>query len=257
MVVYIDLLILENFIINCFLLKIIASTVRVKVKWRLLLVAGFIGSLYVIVLLYPPVAFLNILPIKLLIAFLMIVITFKKRDKNFILKTSIVFIVYSMVLSGVCSFFQYSSVTGFTYKKLIVSIILVYIIIERLVVYIKERKSLTELIYKIDIVLNKNLITLNGFLDTGNELREPVTNMPVILVNGEILKNLNTETCLELSIPYKVFNGETGILTAFKPDYIIVHMGNQIIKREVFIAVNNEVFTNTMDYQALLSIGIF
>ena len=257
MVVYLDLLILENFIINCFLLKITSNTVRVKVKWKFLLISGFVGSLYVIVLIYPPAAFLNILPVKLLIAFFMIVFTFKIKDKGFILKTCIVFIIYSMMLSGVCSFFQYSSITGFTYKKLIISIIIVYIIIERLVVFIKERKSITELIYKVDIVLDKSNISLNGFLDTGNELREPVTNMPVILVTGEILKGLNIENCLKLSIPYKVFNGETGSLTAFKPDYINVYVGDHIIKREVFIAVSNENFTKTMEYQALLSRGIF
>lgn len=257
MVIYIDLLILENFIVNCFLLKITANTVRVKVKWRLLVLAGFIGSLYVIILLYPAVAFLKILPVKMLIAFIMIFITFNIRDIGFIFKTSLVFIIYSMVLSGVCTFFQYSNLTGFTYKKLFLSIILVYIIIDRLVVYIKERKAVTELIYKIDIIFNTSSISVNGFLDTGNELREPVTNMPVILVNSEILKDLNTEAFLELYIPYRVFNGETGNLKAFKPDYINVHMGDRIIKREAFIAVSNEKFTSTMEYQALLSRGIF
>jgi len=265
-VVYIDLLILENFIVNCFLLEITAKTVRVNVKWILLLISGFIGSLYVIILFYPEVEFLNTLLVKVLVVLIMIFLTFKSKDIGLLVKASIIYILYSMVLAGTCIFMQYSQgvtiinsnyIMDFTYKKLFIAIMVIFIIVNRLIIYVKERKDIDELIYKVDIVLNSKLKSVNGFLDTGNELREPVTNMPVILVNKDSVKSFNVENCEKYYIPYRVFNGQTGRLEAFKPDYINIHVGKNIMKKEVLIAISSEKLSGIGDYQALLSRGIF
>ena len=63
-----------------------------------------------------------------------------------------------------------------------------------LFIYIKEQKSLKKIVnyYKKVIITFKNnkTLELNGFLDTGNKLKDPITNKYIILVNKKTLKGI-------------------------------------------------------------------
>lgn len=265
MVVYIDVLLFENLIVNCFLLEITAKTLRVNARWFKVIIGGFIGSIYVLTLFSPKTAFANSILIKLIMALVMVCVVFKVKDKFFLLKATAVFIIYSMLLAGICIFLQYSQgncITGsiimdFTFKKLFLGIMIFLISINRLVIFIKDRKAIFQLIYPIEIIYNSKHKSLKGFLDTGNELREPITNMPVILVNKDIYKSFSADGFEKYYIPYRIFNGDTGNLEAFKADYINIKVGKDIIKKSALVALSNEILAPGYEYEALLSRGIF
>lgn len=265
MVVYIDLLIIENLIINCFLLEVTAKTLKVDLKLVPMIAAGILGSLYVLVLFYPKANFANTMAVKLIIAFLMIKIAFKSIDKLFLIKASIVFIMFSMLLAGLCIFIQFSEgvdisgniILNFTIKKLFISLMIFFIFINRIVIFIKDRKEISQLIYKIDIVVNDKTKSVKGFLDTGNELCEPVTNTPVILVNEDIYKSFYSKEYEKYYVPYRIFNGEKGTLEAFKADYINLYHENKVIRVNAVIALSTGKLSLTGDYEALISRGIF
>ena len=48
---------------------------------------------------------------------------------------------------------------------------------------------------------------MRAFLDTGNELREPATNLPVLIVERDIFYDINLSKYDKFYIPYKVING--------------------------------------------------
>ncbi len=264
MVVNLDLLIIENCIVDLFLLYITAQTLRILPGFKLLLIASLLGSLYIILFFYPMLSFLLKLPFKILTAFIINILAFYKKNLIFYIKSTVIFIVYSMLLAGICIFIQfningYDEINGvmidFSYKYLMLSIMIFYVIIHRTVLFIKDRKDLKTLIYDVDIVTKNSVKSVKAFFDTGNELREPATNLPVLVVEKKFFKDINLERYERFYIPFQVLNGHSGALEAFEPEYINIHMDETINKRKVIVALCDNKLSNFNDYEALLSRG--
>ncbi|MCH5138415.1 sigma-E processing peptidase SpoIIGA [Clostridiaceae bacterium UIB06] len=264
MVIYLDILLFENLVVNLFLLYITARTLRVKVELRYILLAAAIGSMYVITLVYPQLKGFSSVSFKIIVAAILVLISFRKRKIIFNIKALAIFILYSMMLAGACIFLQYSEeydinnfvIINFSYKKLMLSVMIIYMMIDRVIVYIKERKDLSNLVYSIDIVLKSSQKNIKAFLDTGNELREPATNLPVVIVEKSVFKDVDLKAYDKFYIPYRVVSGKGGKLQGFKPEYIKIHQGNETTTREVIVAFCEERLSDFNDYEALLSRGV-
>ncbi len=262
--VYLDVMILENFIVNFFILFITSQTLKVNNKILYLLISSFLGSCYVLVLIIPSLALFNKLIFKILMAFILILLAFRKKDLIFNIKAAGVYIIYSMIIAGICVFFEcdnmgnetYLFIENFSYKKLIMSMMIIYIIGNKLIWYIKDRKEIRNFIYDVDIVLQKDHKKVKAFLDTGNELREPATNLPVLVVEKDVFNNVDLNSYDKFYIPYRVVNGNFGNLEGFKPIYIDVHVGDKKEKKEVIIGLSEGKLSGIKDYRALLSRGI-
>jgi stage II sporulation protein GA (sporulation sigma-E factor processing peptidase) len=170
-----------------------------------------------------------------------------------------------MLLAGVCYYLVNSKgnnpefslvIYSFPYEWLLISIMIVYLVIHRLVVFIKDRKDITTLIYVVDIVTRDNKRTVKAFLDTGNELREPATNLPVIIVEKDVMVGIDLDKYDKFYIPYQGVNGYAGKMEGFKPDYVQVYYGDKIQYEEVIVAFCENKLSNFNDYDALLSRGI-
>lgn len=90
-----------------------------------------------------------------------------------------------------------------------------------------------------------------AFLDTGNKLREPFSNAPVIIVDSSKISADGKNTRL---VPVSTVNG-VGFLTAFKPDKIILKSakGEEVIEN-AYIALSNDV--KDENYSAILNYDI-
>ncbi|SKA76041.1 stage II sporulation protein GA (sporulation sigma-E factor processing peptidase) [Clostridium sp. USBA 49] len=265
MIVHIDVLLLENIIINYFLLYITSQTLRVKIWFKEMIVPSLIGGLYVLTIIFPKLRILTILPFKILMVFIMILLLFRNKSFVFNLKAGSIYVLYSMLLAGLCFFIeingnsvlQINNITiNFSYKKLILCIITIYLFIDRIVIYIRDRKEINSLIYKVDIINKGKEKSIRAFLDTGNELREPATKLPVMIIEKKYIDDFKINDKNKFYIPYKVVNGQIGNLIGFKPEYIVIHNGEEIKKREVIVAVCENRLSDYDDYQALLSRGI-
>lgn len=266
MIIYLDALILENIIVNFFILYITAQTLKIKVSIIRLLISSFIGSLYILCYIYNSLNFLLALPWKIIIAIIMVSIAYKRKEKIFILKSSAIFILYSMLIAGLCIFIEFNKNTydlfnfttiQVTYKQLLASIMIAYIFINKLVIFVKERRCLDNLIFEVEIINDHKINKVKAFLDTGNELREPATNLPVMLIEKSFFGEIHLEDKEKFYIPYKVINGYSGKLIGFKPDYINIHLSEKKVEtKDVIIAFCDNKLSNLNDYNALLSRGI-
>ncbi|MHC6179532.1 sigma-E processing peptidase SpoIIGA [Clostridium sp. JNZ X4-2] len=264
LVVYIDLLILINLTVDFFLLYITGRTLKLKMRFGFMFLAAAMGSIYTITLVYPSLSLFSAFYFKIIVSIVLVYVSFGNRGFMVNLKILSVFILYSMLLAGLCIFIQYSIysyvdgpiIINFPYQWLFTSLMLLYITIDRLVVYVKDRNNLYTLVYNVDIVFKNKCKTVKAFLDTGNELREPVTNLPVIIVEKSVLENINLEGVCEFYIPYRVINGACGKLQGFKPDIIKIDLGEEVKYREVIIAICQEKLSKLGDYHALLSRGV-
>ena len=63
-------------------------------------------------------------------------------------------------------------------------------------------------------------MSCTGLMDTGNNLREPFSDYPVIIVDKSIFNQLYTSETTRI-IPVSTVNGES-IIKAFKPQNVII-----------------------------------
>ncbi|AYD39991.1 sigma-E processing peptidase SpoIIGA [Clostridium fermenticellae] len=261
MIVYIDVLILENVIVNFFLLYLTARTLKIEIKFVYIFISAVFGGMYTIVLVYPALFRFSSILFKLLAALIMVFIAFRCKELKLNFKILCIFILYSMVLAGMCMFIEYNNsiyenyfaIYDFSYKKLMISIMLIYMCIDRILIYVKDKKSINKFVFKVDIVLDNSVKTINAFLDTGNELREPATNLPVIVVEESIFKDIDLNVYDKFYIPYKVINGQSGVMKGIKPKCVVIHENDKSEKKDAIIAFCNKKLSEFNEYNALLS----
>lgn len=263
MIVYLDVLLIENFIVNLFLLYITIQTVRMKLKLSSLVLSALLGGIYAMVAVISNFQFFYMVPLKIIVAIIMIYIVFRNNNMLFILKSSIIFILYSMMLAGLCIFIELNNNAGaklifdrFSYKILLSAIMIIYVIIHRIITYIIDRSELENLIYDIEIVTDTSIKKIRAFFDTGNELREPATNLPVIIVDREFFPYNESNYKNKFIIPFKVVNGGRGNLEGFKPNFVKIYKKEKVYERQVIIALSETHLSSMNDYNALLSRGI-
>lgn len=265
MVIYGDIVFLENFIVDYFLLNVTSKILMIKAKKSRLLIASAIGALYTFTLLIPKLRIISSLPFQLLIAFIIIAISFKKRNLIIIIKGTIFFVFVSALLSGICFLFLMISNNSITnnnilssnsIKNIILAIIVIYFFCCRLVNIVKDRAFISNFNYELNLEIDSIQYKIKGFLDTGNELREPASDLPCIIVENWILKDVNLKTRDIYYIPYKGV-GIQGKLIGIKADRIMIKSENEDWKEvQALICLCKDCLSKENDFNALLSRGI-
>jgi stage II sporulation protein GA (sporulation sigma-E factor processing peptidase) len=269
--VYVDILLLENFIVNFFLMYVVLQTMRLSFKFKHIIIASGFGSLYVLTLLLPQLKVFTLLPFKLLTALFMVIIVIRSSNLLVLLKGTVIYIFYSMLLAGFIVFIELNKWTidlegmlygrfsykGSLIKGFLIAAMIIYVVMHRLVVFVRDRRQLVNFTYRIEVGFHNSNSKMNAFLDTGNELREPVTNLPVIIIERNILNQLDLKEENKMYIPYKVLNGIPGKIEAFKPTYVKLYQDENNYKYiNVIIGLCDGKLSELNDYNALLSRGI-
>ncbi len=102
--------------------------------------------------------------------------------------------------------------------------------------------------YMVSIENNNKIITQKALMDTGNNLRDPFSSHPVILVDKQIFDTLFIEDKIRL-IPTSTVSGES-LLRAFKPQRITI---NDYSTDAVYIG---ESLSPLDDYKIILNINL-
>jgi len=161
-------------------------------------------------LVYIDLTNLELIIIKVLLSISMNYIAFGKEK---IIKNTSYFYLLSIILGGVFYLFD---IPKYKEIEIILVIILSPIILYFFIKEYKKYKVIQKDVYDVSLIINKSKYSLKGFLDTGNQLKSPISNKSVILVDIELPK-INT-----LYIPYKALNTE-GVIECIKPDKIIIN----------------------------------
>lgn len=116
-----------------------------------------------------------------------------------------------------------------------------------LVLYIYEHKkfkSTYNFNCKLEIVFNNGkILSCNGFIDSGNKLRDPISKKYVIIISRKILSNyINIRS--PMYVPYKALN-RYGLIECFKIKYLKIN--NQIFTNYLVGISNNEFNINGSD----------
>lgn len=256
MTVYIDVLILLNTLVNYFMLlgvKVISRTETRRIRLLAGAVLGGISSLLAL-------TELGVLAtvIKIATGFLMVRISFPFVSVRTYIKNAFWLFLISFVFAGVnlaaYLFFDtdlmiYSN--GTVYFDIDITFLTICTVASYIIISIisrfTDKKIPEKQYYDITLISGGIKNTYKGFLDTGNNLKEPFSFAPVVVTNGKIYSELHAASGgrRERVIPVSTVNGE-GIMHAFRLDGA-VFTGKEI--KEIYLGLSHSL---PSDYDVLL-----
>ncbi|MGL4847980.1 MAG: sigma-E processing peptidase SpoIIGA [Clostridium sp.] len=266
MKLYLDVLVIENFIVNLFIIIITFRVLKYEYSFKKALCISFLGGLYSLCMVLESLSFLKAIYIQIIVAFLMIYIPSAKREGRRLIKSFVSFMAISFLLSGLLFKFiistqKYTLIDGviikdFNVKYLILGVCIVYIGLDRVTTLIRERNIVSNFIYEMKIEINNKEISIRGFLDSGNELREPVTNLPCILIEKNKLQDISVNRNEMYKIPYKAI-GYSGGLYGFKVKKIkILKDGDLWREIEGIVCPCDDKLSKDDEFNGLISRGV-
>ena len=295
MTVYLDIIFLENVLMNYIIL--FASGVLVKAKLRKirLLLSSGMGAAYTIIM------YLDVIPIysnfimKSILSVGMVYVAFKPINIKQMFKQLLIFYLTSFVFGGCVFGLMYfikpqlvqmkNGVFVGTYpiKIAIIGGGISFVIIQVAFKLVKNKISKKDMIYKIEITIFANKVKLNALLDTGNLLKEPITGIPVIIVEknclkpilpSEIINNLNkiiggdtdeiasNEYSMKFIsrfriIPFSSVGKQNGVLLGIRSDNVNIIKDEEIeTVQNVIIGIYDKSFTKNESYSAIFGLDM-
>lgn len=239
MIVYVDLVILLNFLIDILLLISVQLLLKRESKFKKLLLGAVLGSISTLLLFYVH-SNLLLLIYKFVISVLMVVIAFDYVNFHYFKENLFWLYIISIIFGGMIYLLNDQiTLTNqgivFSSNGLKINLFILMTGGPLLIrAYLKYQKRLTNNhsnYYDVDIYYMGTKITATGFLDTGNKLIDPYFGRPIILVNKELIK-LPVKSFF---VPYTVVGGN-GLLEVFKPEKLII---NQKKTKQVLIGLSD------------------
>ena len=225
--IYIDELIMLNFIIDFLILKTTSSILKLNTKTSRLIISSIVGE---ISLLYLFVSFNNIelTLFKLLIGIILNLISFGYINLKDFIKNLLYFYMFSFFLGGTLYYLKIESLVKYKYYILLIPIIMN--ILKKLTYNLK---NIIKLRHKVTIYLkNGNVLYLNGYMDTGNTLVDPYTNKNVIIINKDIKEKF-------FLVPFKTIENSS-LLKCFKPKKVYIDGIGE--RNDIVVGVTNKKF---------------
>lgn len=292
--VYLDLPLLGSllgWIQDSALLWMVAQISGVKVNLKRLVLGGAIGGIFQLVLLinqasdgllYPwilsPPVFLIVIPA------LMICAVFLPANTQKILRVAGYFYILSFLLSGIHWGFDSLNSRFFHVKMSLFwrfGFHVTWIFLLGELGWGVVHRQLWERLYfyPIQIDWDGQQLKLNALLDTGNRLHDPLSKLPVIIIEFSRIKNFLPKEVVDLTesfitgdiaettdwelpgrwiervriLPFNSLGREHGVLFGFRPDQIrIWQRQQQVIIKNAIVALYNRPLSPEDAFQALI-----
>lgn len=290
MTIYIDIIFLENIIMNSIILYATSIIIKQKTKFFRIIISSGIGAIYSIALYLTNLKIYTSIISKIILSIIMIYIAFKPSNFKNVFKQVVIFYLTSFIFGGVAlnliNNFNSDKIsikngiyTGEdVFKIIILGAIFALIIVKISIKIIKNKLIPKDMYCKIKMKINEKIVETKAMIDTGNLVKEPITNIPVVIVessllNGiipkEILDNLENILCGNLSnisleiqneyftklrcIPFSSLGKENGMLVGIKIPEILVQKDDEEKKTSnIIIGLYNKTLTKRGEYRALV-----
>ncbi len=294
MTIYIDIVLIENLIMNYIILFTTAVVLKIKVNHIRLILASLLGAGYSIIAYMGIIKVYSSIILKIILSVLIIYIAFNPQNIKKMCKDLLLFYLVSFVFGGAAFALIYIIkpqnilmknglfLGTYTLKTVMLGAVVAFCIIIGAFAIIKNKISKKDMFCEIEILINQKKIKTKAMIDTGNMLKEPITNVPVIVVEHillyscmpkEILNNLKeimggdfkNIPCdiqekyiskLKL-IPFSSLGKQNGMLIGIRPEYVKVITDEQEkINKNVIIGIYEKSLTKKGEYQSLIGIEL-
>ena len=290
MTIYIDIVIIENLIMNYIILCATGIVSKNKIRHLRLIMASLLGAIYSVVAHMKILEIYSNIDLKILFSVIIVYIAYNPQTVKKLWKTLVMFYLVSFVFGGVAFSLIYiikpqdiimkNGLFLGTYplKTIILGAIVAFAIIIIAVKIIRKKFTTKDMICDIEIMLNNKKINTKALIDTGNMLKEPITNTPVVVVEKillyecipkEILNNINQIIGGDLEkipqqiqsqyisklklIPFSSLGKQYGMLLGIKVQQIkIIKESEEITKENIIVGIYQQSLTKNGEYQALM-----
>jgi stage II sporulation protein GA (sporulation sigma-E factor processing peptidase) len=267
--VYLDVIWALNLLFDSLLLFLTAIVLKRSIRlWRLL-AGGFIGSLIILLSFSPLHDYTNHPISKLLCSVFMVLMVFGYKRWSFFIKGLMTLYVSTFLLGGALIgthyFIQYNSewtlsvlqasVNGFgdpiTWLFVLMGFPIAWHFSKKNIETMEMTKIQFNQLVKVEVTIGAESIKVTGLVDSGNQLYDPLSKMPVMFISirnqvdtvSEEIKKLaaddyesvlmeSTELPVDWQnrlriIPYKVIGQEHQLIAAVKVDSILIEQNNE------------------------------
>lgn len=190
MVYYIEYVFAENFLIDFMLLFITGKLIKRTIVYKRLIAASLIGALYVILTASIGRDFMMHFTVKFGVSVLMIMIAFDIKGILVNIRVILCFYMITLIMVGIITALYYLTYDRLTVNAIVLSLFLGYAGLHFFFREIKARTDKNNYMRTVTISMGGASCTLKAFIDTGNELTDPMTGKPVIVANIESLRNI-------------------------------------------------------------------
>lgn len=278
--VYADLTFLINLIMDFLILWAAGKMSGVKVVYARLAVGAAVGGIYAVGNLFHVLAFFYTLPFKILFSIVLVVFVLRPRGWQEFKKAYLYFYGISFAAAGstIAAYYLLPGVGAELSYVWLPAGMLSILAIGYYGTRYMERAIMPDLLqFTVKVRFGEDICSGQGFLDTGNSLRDPVTNRPVIVAEYQFLKKLlpcdlkqvidgiNNESegleTLALTswanrlrlIPFTSIGKKNGLLIGVRTDEIIVSAGKKKIQHSnMVIGIYQDTLSRDGKYQMLI-----
>ncbi len=216
MVYYVEYVFAENFLIDFILLFVTGRLLKRVIVYKRLLASSAIGALYVVLTAYICRDFMTYFIVKVSVSVLMIMVAFDSRGMLTNIRVIICFYMTSLIMAGIITAMYYMNYDRLTVNAIIVALFAGYMGLHFFFEEVRNRNEKNNYMRSVTVSFAGRTKILNAFIDTGNELADPMTGKPVIVVNIECLRSiLGEELCGRILNMYAGNEGLEGLLSEF------------------------------------------
>ncbi|HZK43341.1 MAG TPA: sigma-E processing peptidase SpoIIGA [Syntrophomonadaceae bacterium] len=281
-IVYADLTFLINFIIDFCILWTAAKLATIKISYTKLFLASVLGGFYAVGYLFVELAVWYSLPMKLIFSFLLVGLGLWPHSWNKFKLALLYFYGISFFVAGATLATSLLFATNQYYFTFSYICLLAGIFGALLIGVYGEKYLMQELIpkilkYQVCLQFAELSCSGQGFLDTGNGLRDPMSNKPILVAEYNLLKpclpdDLNEAMDTSLSedemleklsysswanrlrlIPFSSIGKKNGLLIGIRADEVVVNIGSKKkLHKNIIIGVYIDKLSSEGSYQMLI-----
>lgn len=293
MQIYLDAVWTLNILLDLMLLLLTKALMNDKTSHRRTVFGAFVASLIVPITIYDPNSFFTTVFGKLIFSILIVrsafhFVSLKRMAKQLLLFYFLTFSVgggltglhfmmnqpFALSAGGVMTL---SSGYGdpVSWLFILVGFPLVWLFTKKRMDQHASEKVRYDQMYLADIKICGKTVSTTGYIDSGNQLVDPLSRHPVLIGDEMLMKNwflddewaLLKPACEKMDlalipdawkdrirmIPYQGVEGKSQFLFALRPEQVTIHYGNQkIISDKLLIGIQFGMMTHDQSYHLLL-----
>ncbi len=267
---------------------------KIKTKHIRLILASLLGAIYSVVAYAGILKAYSSIILKFILSIIIVFIAYNPQNVKKLCKTLLLFYLTSFVFGGAAFALIYivkpqniimkNGLFLGTYplKTVMLGAIIAFIVIITAFSVVKNKISKKALFCEIEIKINERIVKTKAMIDTGNMLKEPITNTPVVVVEstllyecipkeilyslediiggdfGKVPDDIKEQYISRLKlIPFSSLGKQNGMLLGIKAEYIKIKTEEQETKKtNVIIGIYDKSLTKRGEYQALIGIEL-
>jgi stage II sporulation protein GA (sporulation sigma-E factor processing peptidase) len=297
-VVYIDVVILVNFIMDYLILWVSGklSSLRI-IKLRLMAAAG-LGALYSLVVFLPEKSVFATLSAKILCSVMMLILGYAPVALSKFLRLLCFLYLTTFAMGGavIGAIYLFTRTPGyiqvwngaailsntFNYYWLVFGIVTAFFLGNGGPAWIRKKWLENNFTRNLVIGIDGREISLEAYLDTGNQLKDPLTRKPVIVLEAQVLKGFVPEEFLQAVVNKKEtelaslgnlldkewvkrlrlinftsVGKKQGLIVGLRVDFVEVRTKNEIIRADdTIIGLVDGILSRREKYKALLPLQL-